>query len=339
MPRTGRLLIPGGCYHIYGRGFERRQIFLEPECKHDFLKRLEKSLKKQNVHCLAWALMSNHYHALIRVGNSQLDKLMSPVLTGFAGFFNRRHNRSGYVFQNRYESILCDEQSYFLELARYIHLNPVRSGQITTLEELDSYPWTGHSAVMGNVANKLLSIDELLSHFGKSLGSARRKYRKFLNDGVDNPPAIGLTGGGLIRSYQGWESVIKIRREHKICIGDERILGTADFVESALKKDKLSISKHTLHKRQGWNFDNLRLAVCKRFKIPVEKLATKSRAAGPSEAKSLLCYWAVEELGVSVIEVADQLKMSHQGVSKRVEAGREVSVRRRVYFDDLELSS
>ena len=118
MPRLGGLHIPGGCYHVMGRGLERRRVFASDVDKEDFLTRLASSLASSQAECLAWSLMSNRYHLLIRVGSQPLNRLMSPLLGGYAGGYNRRHGRSGYVFQNRYKSILCDADSYLLQLVR-----------------------------------------------------------------------------------------------------------------------------------------------------------------------------------------------------------------------------
>ncbi len=149
MPRTGRLHIPGGCYHVMGRGLERRRIFNQADDKNDFLERLGNIVEQSDGQCLAWAIMSNHYHLLIRVGAQPLSKLMSPLLGGYASSYNRRHRRSGYVFQNRYKSILCDADSYLLELVRTIHLNPIKAEIVKSLSQLDRYHWTGHVGLLG----------------------------------------------------------------------------------------------------------------------------------------------------------------------------------------------
>ena len=112
------------------RGLERRWIFNDEEDKRDFLARLSDGLDVTASHCLAWAVMSNHYHLLIQVNTTPLSKLMRSLLGGYAGHYNRRHRRVGYVFQNRYKSILCDEETYFLALVRYIHLNPLKAKQV-----------------------------------------------------------------------------------------------------------------------------------------------------------------------------------------------------------------
>jgi len=97
--------------------------------------------------------MTNHAHILLRSGTEGLSKFMRRFLTGYAITYNLRHNRLGHLFQNRYKSIICDEDTYFAELVRYIHLNPLRSGMVATLAELDRYRYCGHSVIVGK--NKL----------------------------------------------------------------------------------------------------------------------------------------------------------------------------------------
>ena len=149
MPRIRRILLPGAIYHIIGRGIERRKIFLDTGDREEFLTRLEKSLCSSSYQCFAWALMPNHYHLLVRSSEKPLSSLMGPFLTGYAGRFNRRHKRVGHVFQNRYKSILCQEDAYLLELVRYIHLNPLRGRLVADIKELKRYPWYGHSCLLG----------------------------------------------------------------------------------------------------------------------------------------------------------------------------------------------
>ena len=125
MPRKARIDAAGALHHIICRGIERRKLFWTDFDRDDFLERLETVLVESGTPCYAWALMPNHFHLLLRTGNAPIFKVMSRILSGYAGCFNRRHRRSGHLFQNRYKSILCQEDTYLLALVRYIHLNPL----------------------------------------------------------------------------------------------------------------------------------------------------------------------------------------------------------------------
>lgn len=325
MPRRGRLHIPGGCYHVIGRGLERRYIFEAAADKRDFLSRFGDNLRRGDAQCLAWALMSNHYHFLIRVGVLPLAKLMAPVLGGFAGNYNRRHRRSGYVFQNRFTSILCDEDSYLLELIRYIHLNPLRAKMLNNDLELGRYPWTGHAGVLGRHRQKWHSVDEVLLHFGKSRRQARRRYLAFIQAGQAEVSRLALSGGGLVRSYGGWESIEKLRKEHIVCIGDERILGESSFVERALNEDELIVESRSRLIRDGWTLDKLFRNVCEHYELEQSALLKRSRKDSVSRAKALICYFGTERLGLTSREIAEQLQISRPAVSKWISKGRMIS--------------
>jgi hypothetical protein len=122
---------------------------------------------------------------------------MRRLLTGYAVSFNRRHKRSGHLFQNRYKSILCQEQTYLLELARYIHLNPLRTGIVSDLKALSGYAYSGHSRIMGKESSQWQDVDKILGLFGKRKDRARRQYEAFVGKGVSEGRKPELTGGGL----------------------------------------------------------------------------------------------------------------------------------------------
>lgn len=319
MPRVGRLHIPGGYYHVISRGLERRFIFETDVDKNDFLVRLGKGLSRTNTRCLAWALMSNHFHLLIQVSDVPLARLMASVLSGYANCYNRRHTRCGYVYQNRYKSILIEADSYFKELVRYIHLNPVRAGMVDGLAELDSYAWTGHAGMLGKHLQGWHSTHETLQFFGDSPGRARRAYIRFLGEVESKHDS--LNGGGLIRSHGGWQGLARLRREHSICIGDERILGSTGFVESALRQDDLSTDLQTTLLQRGWDSNKLAQWVCARTDVSLDHLTSKARGGNLAEAKSILCYLGSSELGLRSRELADFLSISQPSVSAWVRKG------------------
>jgi putative transposase len=205
--------------------------------------------------------MSNHFHFLIRVGEQPLSKPLASVLGGFALSYNRRHNRCGYVFQNRYTSILCDQDAYLLELVRYIHLNPLRAGMLDDLASLRHYRWTGHAGIMGKHRQPWHNIDLVLSQFGGTRITGRNRYHSFVEAGLVQSHR-NLSGGGLIRSYGGWEAVVVQRQFHTRCIGDERILGDAAFVERIRKEQALPLYTQTERIRQGRDTEALLRYVC-----------------------------------------------------------------------------
>lgn len=280
--------------------------------------------------------MSNHYHLLIRVGSTPLAKLMSPLLGGYAGYYNRRHRRSGYVFQNRYKSILCDADHYLLKLVRYIHLNPLRAAMVADITALENYPWTGHAGIMGKYRQRWQSVHEILGLFGTGLASARVRYLDFLNEGLAVNENTNLSGGGLIRSHRGWETISQIRKEHVFCIGDERILGGSGFVERALAEDELSVLEKSRRRRQGWNLNKLIIKVCHYCDIREDQLLVKARANKLSRAKSLICYWGTQELGLSSCNIADRLKISQPAVSRWIRQGEAYCRKEEVGFKAIE---
>ena len=159
MPRQARLDAPGLLQHVMARGIERGKLFRDDKDCKSFLDRLADILEETQTQCYAWALIPNHFHLLLRTGPTPLSKVMRRLMTGYAVTFNKRHKRAGHLFQNRYKSVVCEDDPYLLELIRYIHLNPLRADLVNDLKELDKYPWTGHSAILSRRKNPLLHTD------------------------------------------------------------------------------------------------------------------------------------------------------------------------------------
>jgi len=135
-------------HHIIARGIDRNTIFGDDFDRKNFIDRLATILNETKTVCYAWALIPNHFHLLLRTGLAPVATVMRRLLTGYAMSYNLRHQRHGHLFQNRYKSILCQEDIYLLELVRYIHLNPLRAGIVVDLNALDRFRFAGHSVVM-----------------------------------------------------------------------------------------------------------------------------------------------------------------------------------------------
>ena len=162
MPRQARLDATGTLHHVIVRGIEKRKIVDDRADRDNFVSRMGQIASETDTVIYAWALMTNHAHILLRSGLCGLSKFMRRFLTGYAITYNRRHHRHGHLFQNRYKSIVCDEDSYFQELVRYIHLNPLRAKVVKSMSGLNRYRWS-ESLWNGNSTNSIRPKSHCLS--------------------------------------------------------------------------------------------------------------------------------------------------------------------------------
>ena len=150
MARKPRLVVPGAVYHIMWRCIEQYKLFSEDVDREHFLYLLETCLQRTNTRCYAWALMDNHYHLVLRIGDIELWEVMKPLNMRYAHYHKVKTGRQGPLFMDRYKSIVTQDQNYIQELVRYVHLNPLRAGICKNLSALDRYPRCGHSVLMGS---------------------------------------------------------------------------------------------------------------------------------------------------------------------------------------------
>jgi REP element-mobilizing transposase RayT len=316
MPRRARLDAPGTLHHVIVRGIEKRRIVRGVADRKDFIKRLSKISTDTKTSIYAWALMTNHAHILLRSSETGLSGFMRRLLTGYAVSYNRRHHRWGHLFQNRYKSIICDEDAYFTELVRYIHLNPLRAKLVKSLSKLDHYRWSGHGVLMGKIKYDWQDSDYVLKWFGKKEGKARNAYRNYVEKAINEGHRPELVGGGLIRSLGGWSAVKAMRRSGERELSDDRILGSGAFVEQIIKeadakiKYQLSVSEH------HGNIGECITKVCKKEKVSIEELKAGSRRKQVSRARSRIVIELVKGHGIALAEVARQVGVSTSAISK-----------------------
>jgi hypothetical protein len=298
-------------------------------------------------------------------------------MTGYAVTFNIRHRRSGHLFQNRYKSVVCQEDTYLLELTRYIHLNPLRARLVEDLKSLDKYQWAGHSAILGRRKNPLIpalekevpsaegglsfslssgkgkkqnpvnpvnpacpvepgslpgcstgvkkekslaekTVEDVLQFFGKSLKEARRRYRVFVEKGIKRGHRTDLQGGGLIRSAGGDRASLIGQKKGDREKSDQRILGSGDFVSGVLKK-----AKENAEHKAGCNISLAELIrrVCKKYDIKTKELMLDIRRAPYNQARAIISYFSIHELGCRGSDVAKTLNLSRASVSKAMSRG------------------
>jgi putative transposase len=182
MARPLRIEYPGALYHVTSRGDRQEPIFDDDRDRTAFLNVLGEVISRFRWECHAYCLMGNHYHLMIETPEGNLTKGMRQLNGVFTQRSNRRHQRSGHLFQGRYKAILVDRDAYFLELARYIVLNPVRAAMVKHPRQ---WPWSSYGAMTTKFsAPSWLTTDVLLAEFGKSRAWARRKYQRFIEEGI-----------------------------------------------------------------------------------------------------------------------------------------------------------
>jgi REP element-mobilizing transposase RayT len=313
MPRKARIDIPGLLQHVIVRGIERRKIFLDDQDRGKFLARFSSLLKETSTECFAWALLDNHFHLLLRCNSAELSTFMRRLLTGYAVNFNHRHKRSGHLFQNRYKSIICEEDAYLLELIRYIHLNPLRAGMVASLEALDLYPWSGHSVLMGKNDLAGQVVDGVLFFFGRRLFASRHKYRQFVADGISQGRRPELVGGGLRRSR-------KASGDQDDCVNfDDRVLGSGEFIDRLRRETEArSIPAPKV------SLLDLRERIGELFEVAPEAISRRTKNGPAAMARAVFCHAAVRLLGMKGVPVGEFLSMGQSGVSRAVHRGEQI---------------
>jgi putative transposase len=316
LPRRARLDSPGTLHHVIIRGIEKGPIVDDDDDRKAFVDRMGELSQVLQTPVYAWALMTNHAHILLRSGAAGLSSYMRKLLTFYAGFYNRRHRRHGHLFQNRYKSIIVQEDTYFKELVRYIHLNPLRAGMVDALAKLDAYSWSGHSAIMGRSKYGWQDCDDVLKWFGRKAKQARQSYRGFVEQGIGLGSQPHLVGGGLVRSVGGWSQVKALRRIGGQEKSDERILGSGDFVEQILSETDLAEKYRLANLDRKKAASRMIQSCCKEADINGQALLGGSRNRQVSKVRRELSHKLTKELGLSYAETARLLGVSTSAVSR-----------------------
>ncbi|MCW8935561.1 MAG: transposase [Gammaproteobacteria bacterium] len=209
MARPLRIELPGGLYHITSRGDRREDIYLNDADRLEWLRILKMVCHRFNWVCHAWCQMTNHYHIIIETPEGNLSQGMRQLNGVYTQWINRAHDRVGHVFQGRYKAIIIDKDSYLLEVARYVVLNPVRAGMVRDTKQ---WAWSSYRNMIGQVAApEWLETDWILGQFSKQRARAITKYIEFVHDGIELPsPWLMLKG----QIYLGDEKFMARMQQH-----------------------------------------------------------------------------------------------------------------------------
>ena len=309
---------PGTLHHVMMRGIEGRNIFLDDLDREDFLSRLRKLSLDTGTRILAWALMDNHAHLLLFSGKAGLPAFMRKLLTGYAVRFNRRHRRIGHLFQNRYKSIVCEENPYLLELVRYIHLNPLRGSVVRDLEELSAYRWSGHGALVGRVRNDWQETGYVLELVSNKRKRAIGLYQRFMAEGRDMGRRPELVGGGLIRSLGGWSRIISLRQGDAKQEYDSRILGSGDFVQGLLREADEKLARQMRPKPREAELKQVLKDFCSQARVGMGELCGGSQRRAVADVRSKVAYRLNREIGIPMAEIARYLGVGTSAIAMAI---------------------
>ena len=320
MPRLARLDAPGVLHHVMGRGIERKKIFYGDIDRNDFIDRMASLSINDAMEIYAWVLMPNHFHLLCKTKNLPLATIMLRLLTCYVVNFNKRHKRYGHLFQNRYKSIVCQEDAYLKELVRYIHLNPLRAGLVKDIKELNLNPWSGHSALTGKIKRQWQNTEYVLSFFNRS-GNPRKNYLQYVKEGINQGRRPELVGGGLIRSMGSWSAVLAMRRSGAKEVADQRILGDGDFVKQVISGLDDLVKKNLRLSGQRLDMKTLTEKVAEKYKVSIGELRSGGRRRAVVEARRAMSWIGIRELGYSGADVARYLGVTNSCVTRFISAG------------------
>jgi len=315
MPRGARLDVPNVLHHVMARGIEGQDIFRDTRDCNEFLLRLSEVVAEGKVQLFAWCLLPNHFHLLVRPCVMLLSTMMRRLMTGYAVWHNRRHDRKGHLFQNRYKSIIVEEDPYFLELVRYIHLNPIRAGLVNQLTELSKYPYSGHSVIVGQRHFECQDVESILACFGDKLEEARSEYFSFLAAGFDDGIKEDLRGGA-IGSERGTDRFANWKKVEEDEAGDSRILGSGRFAEQVLLVD----NQYKVKKQK--DSEDILSEVCTKWGISREQILSKTRVRRVTRARREFFLRAQEEAGESMASLARLCGLAHTSVREAIEKAR-----------------
>jgi REP element-mobilizing transposase RayT len=232
MARPLRIEFPGAVYHVIARGLEKRNIFAGDEDKAALRTLFSKLFTRYNFIFYAYCIMDNHYHLLLETPDGNLSRGMQSLNGTYAQVFNEKYERCGHLFQGRYKAYLVEKESYLLTVSRYIVLNPVRA-MITN--HPSSYAWSSYSETAGGKKPPDFLVAELiLSQFSKNGVTARREYRDFINQGINNEPHCDFDGAAILGGEDFNEKIkdyIKEKKEIKEIPRKERFQNRPSLAE------------------------------------------------------------------------------------------------------------
>ena len=265
------------------RGNAGQDIFTDDSDRSRFLLILQQEQELSACRIHAYCLMDNHVHLALQVANVPLSKIMQKVGFRYTQYCNRKLKRTGHLFQGRFKAILVDQDSYLLELVRYIHLNPLRANLVNNP---DLYRWSSHISYRKGADTSWLTTDWVLSQFNTDQTTARELYWNFIQDGFTDGYMKEFHSG----SFEG------------------RALGDEQFIEQALKSASQGYARQI-------TLEMILNAVCAAYSIELKQLIAPGRRQPFTEARGVAALLVRQSGDLTILELGRELKRSMTGLS------------------------
>lgn len=277
MARPLRIEYPGAVYHVLTRGNNRQAIFRDDADRRVYLAKVRRYCAEKEVELLCYCLLPNHVHLLVQTPQGNLSKLMQAFQTSYTRHFNRRHGRTGHVFEQRYKAFLVDRDNYLLQVSRYIHLNPVAAKFVRRPQ---AYRWSSYRAYLKDAGEEGLKRDSILGQLTGTRQTQIAQYRAFVEGGI---PAGGRWATLPIRQHA--------------------FIGGEEFVEEARRKGERQPELLT----RSFGLGEILRAVGEVVRLTPEQLQTPSKNPGIQRARELFMYVARRQSGASLREITARL--------------------------------
>jgi putative transposase len=278
MARPVRIEYPGAVYHIISRGNNRQFIFRDDQDRKKYLERLAWYCQEKEVHLLAYCLLTNHVHLLLQTPKGNLSKMMQPFQTSYTTYFNKRHRRSGHVFEQRYKAFVVDKDNYLLQVSRYIHLNPV---QAKLVQRPRDYSWSSYRAYVREKTSSWLHREVILEQLGGKAKERLLTYRHYVE--------------GAINSGKAWEPLPVIGQAF---VGDE------GFARQAKRKSVTANAS-----KEKYNLREIVQAVGQGLRLEENDLRKSLRKEEIQKGREILMYLARRHGEISLKELVDFLSV------------------------------
>ncbi|MDG5814803.1 transposase [Chitinispirillales bacterium ANBcel5] len=312
MPIKARISLLGEIHHVMSRGIDGIELFRDNHDKERFLSKVGDVLTESGCQCFGYVLMDNHYQMILRPLNAPLSTIMRRINGSHARYYNIRHSRHGYLFQDRYQSTLVQHHWYIRDLIRHVHLDPLSSRLHKDLKDLSQYHWSGHSCIIGTDNRDWFSLSDTLQCFGKTTIDARKEYIEWLENGINKPGKEWQ----LIGSSCEIDGISKER-----VLRDNRIIGSPDFVnKTTMKFQKIRCIKTQLIQNRP-SLSTIFHNVCNKNKAPPARVVSRGYNCINSKTKAIFCKVSQDGYGYTINMIAQFLDINASSVYRLIKKG------------------